>query len=184
MCYREAGNAWWAAKLVRRCHGSSVTAVAWHPNGCLLASTSTDGRCKVFNAAVAGAVTLLAFCYCLLWKHKMYNVIAWCLAHMVPCTQLIYKQRADSMTKISKVKRCFDVGQLQESTVRPRWRRPRGCLGILSCMWRLATDGALASHGPRQVPHHHHPPAHASRTAVQPCSCMCPVSAPSMKTPC
>lgn len=55
VCYREGEHAWWAAKLVRRCHGSSVTGVAWHPSGCLLASTSTDGRCKVFNAAIAGA---------------------------------------------------------------------------------------------------------------------------------
>ena len=38
-------------------------------------------------------------------------------------------------------------------------------------MWRLAKDGALLSHGPRQVPLH--PPSpDPSSVAVSPCSCM------------
>ena len=55
VAYRDARNGWWTAKLMRRCHGSSVVAVAWHPAGALLATASSDGRCRVFNARVAGA---------------------------------------------------------------------------------------------------------------------------------
>ncbi|CAL8463697.1 g3231 [Coccomyxa elongata] len=44
----------WVSKPFRRCHSSSVVAIAWHPGGALLASTSTDGRCKIFNAALPG----------------------------------------------------------------------------------------------------------------------------------
>ncbi|BDA48424.1 Actin-related protein 2/3 complex subunit 1A [Coccomyxa sp. Obi] len=42
----------WVSKPFRRCHNSSVVSVAWHPGGALLASTSTDGRCRIFNAAL------------------------------------------------------------------------------------------------------------------------------------
>ena len=54
VAYRDARNGWWTAKLMRRCHGSSVVAVAWHPGGALLATASSDGRCRVFDARVAG----------------------------------------------------------------------------------------------------------------------------------
>ncbi len=62
VCYHERQNAWWAAKLLRRCHDSSVGAVAWHPGGRLLASTSSDGRCRVFNAAIAGPRLVVQAC--------------------------------------------------------------------------------------------------------------------------
>lgn len=47
-------NNCWTARLIRKCHSSSVTAVAWHPSGGLLAATSTDGRCMLFNAGLQG----------------------------------------------------------------------------------------------------------------------------------
>ncbi|KAG1658384.1 hypothetical protein FOA52_010062 [Chlamydomonas sp. UWO 241] len=52
---RGAGPGWWTSKLIKRAHDSSVVDVAWHPRGGLLASASTDGTVRVFNASVEGA---------------------------------------------------------------------------------------------------------------------------------
>ena len=54
VCYYESENKWWASKLIRKKHQSSVTSVAWHPSGALLATASTDMHCRVFNASTAG----------------------------------------------------------------------------------------------------------------------------------
>jgi WD40 repeat protein len=58
VAYRDGDKGWWVAKLMRRCHSSSIMAVAWHPGGALLATASSDGRCRVFNARVAGALSM------------------------------------------------------------------------------------------------------------------------------
>ncbi|CAN7018586.1 unnamed protein product [Brassica oleracea var. botrytis] len=47
----------WVSKLIRKRHESSVTNVAWHPNNILLATTSTDGKCRVFSTFVKGVDT-------------------------------------------------------------------------------------------------------------------------------
>ncbi|KAH9626720.1 hypothetical protein KSS87_010659, partial [Heliosperma pusillum] len=48
---------WWVSKLIRKKHNSSVTSVAWHPNNILLATTSTDGKCRVFSTFIKGVDT-------------------------------------------------------------------------------------------------------------------------------
>ncbi|CAH2059980.1 unnamed protein product [Thlaspi arvense] len=47
----------WVSKLIRKRHESSVTNVAWHPNNILLATTSTDGKCRVFSTFIKGVDT-------------------------------------------------------------------------------------------------------------------------------
>ncbi|XP_052178622.1 actin-related protein 2/3 complex subunit 1A isoform X2 [Diospyros lotus] len=54
ICYYEQDNNWWVSKLIRKRHESSVTCVAWHPNNILLATTSTDGKCRVFSTFIKG----------------------------------------------------------------------------------------------------------------------------------
>ncbi|PSS05612.1 Actin-related protein 2/3 complex subunit 1A like [Actinidia chinensis var. chinensis] len=57
ICYYEQDNNWWVSKLIRKRHDSSVTSVAWHPNNILLATTSTDGKCRVFSTFIKGVDT-------------------------------------------------------------------------------------------------------------------------------
>ncbi|KAL9252192.1 Actin-related protein [Drosera capensis] len=57
ICYYEQENNWWVSKLIRKRHNSSVTTVAWHPNNILLATTSTDGKCRVFSTFIKGVDT-------------------------------------------------------------------------------------------------------------------------------
>lgn len=57
ICYYEQENNWWVSKLIRKRHNSSVTGVAWHPNNVLLATTSTDGKCRVFSTFIKGVDT-------------------------------------------------------------------------------------------------------------------------------
>ncbi|KAJ3672157.1 hypothetical protein LUZ60_006878 [Juncus effusus] len=54
ICYYEQENNWWVSKIIRKKHNSSVTNVAWHPNNILLATTSTDGKCRVFSTFIKG----------------------------------------------------------------------------------------------------------------------------------
>ncbi|KAJ4982022.1 hypothetical protein NE237_032859 [Protea cynaroides] len=57
ICYYEQENNWWVSKLIRKKHDSSVTSVAWHPDNILLATTSTDGKCRVFSTFIKGVDT-------------------------------------------------------------------------------------------------------------------------------
>ncbi|KAK9690074.1 hypothetical protein RND81_09G103100 [Saponaria officinalis] len=57
ICYYEQDNNWWVSKLIRKKHNSSVTSVAWHPKNILLATTSTDGKCRVFSTFIKGVDT-------------------------------------------------------------------------------------------------------------------------------
>ncbi|RXH90359.1 hypothetical protein DVH24_032716 [Malus domestica] len=52
ICYYEQENNWWVSKLIRKRHDSSVTSVAWHPNNILLATASTDGKCRIFSTFI------------------------------------------------------------------------------------------------------------------------------------
>lgn len=54
ICYFEPENDWWACKLIKKHHRSSVVSVSWHPGGVLLATASTDFKCRVFSAHLAG----------------------------------------------------------------------------------------------------------------------------------
>lgn len=54
VCYYEAENNWWVSKLIKKKHESTVTAVAWHPSNVLVATASTDSKCRVFTAQVKG----------------------------------------------------------------------------------------------------------------------------------
>lgn len=54
VCYYEQENNWWVSKLIRKRHDSSVTSIAWHPNNIFLATTSTDGKCRVFSTFIKG----------------------------------------------------------------------------------------------------------------------------------
>ncbi|KAK9815862.1 hypothetical protein WJX72_010929 [[Myrmecia] bisecta] len=54
VCYYEKENNWWASKLIRKKHESSVLSVAWHPSSLLIASASTDGKCRIFAAVIPG----------------------------------------------------------------------------------------------------------------------------------
>lgn len=51
VCYYEEGNDWWISKMIKK-HRSTVTSVAWHPNSQLIATSSTDFRCRVFSAFI------------------------------------------------------------------------------------------------------------------------------------
>lgn len=54
VCTFEKDNNWWAGRLIRKAHDSSVCCVAWHSDDMCLATGSTDGHCRVFYANVNG----------------------------------------------------------------------------------------------------------------------------------
>ncbi|KAJ7552006.1 hypothetical protein O6H91_06G038200 [Diphasiastrum complanatum] len=54
VCYYEQDNNWWVSKIIRKKHNSTVTNISWHPNNVLLATTSTDCKCRVFSAYIKG----------------------------------------------------------------------------------------------------------------------------------
>lgn len=51
VCHYEEANDWWISKMVKK-HKSTVLWVAWHPNSQLLATASSDFRCRVFSAYI------------------------------------------------------------------------------------------------------------------------------------
>ena len=51
VCYFEPEHDWWVAKMIKR-HKSTVMKVAWHPNSQLLATGSSDFKCRVFSAFI------------------------------------------------------------------------------------------------------------------------------------
>jgi actin related protein 2/3 complex subunit 1A/1B len=51
ICHYEEQNDWWISKMVKK-HKSSVLWVSWHPNSQLLATASSDFRCRVFSAYI------------------------------------------------------------------------------------------------------------------------------------
>jgi len=51
VCHYEQQNDWWISKMVKK-HKSTVLWVAWHPNSQLLATASSDFRCRVFSAYI------------------------------------------------------------------------------------------------------------------------------------
>jgi actin related protein 2/3 complex subunit 1A/1B len=49
VCYYEEANNFWVSKMIKE-HASTVCAVAWHPSAPVVATASTDFRCRVFSA--------------------------------------------------------------------------------------------------------------------------------------
>eukprot|EP00249_Psilotum_nudum_P016625 c25914_g1_i1 orf=305-1453(+) len=54
ICYYEQDNNWWVSKIIRKKHTSTITSVSWHPNNVLIATTSTDCKCRVFSTHIKG----------------------------------------------------------------------------------------------------------------------------------
>jgi len=53
VCYFEEDNDWWVSKHIKK-HKSTVLKVDWHPNNVLLATSSSDFKCRIFSAAIKG----------------------------------------------------------------------------------------------------------------------------------
>jgi len=53
ICYFEEANDWWVSKHVKK-HKSTVLSVKWHPNNVLIATASSDYKCRVFSAWTKG----------------------------------------------------------------------------------------------------------------------------------
>jgi len=53
VCYFEEENDWWVSKHIKK-HKSTVLKVDWHPNNVLLATASSDFKCRVFAAFIKG----------------------------------------------------------------------------------------------------------------------------------
>lgn len=51
VCHYEEQNDWWVSKMVKK-HKSSVLWLAWHPDSHLLATASSDFRCRVFSVYI------------------------------------------------------------------------------------------------------------------------------------
>lgn len=49
ICYYEEGNNFWVSKMLKG-NASTVIGVAWHPSSPLLATASTDFKCRIFSA--------------------------------------------------------------------------------------------------------------------------------------
>eukprot|EP00735_Rhodelphis_limneticus_P003025 TRINITY_DN141_c0_g1::TRINITY_DN141_c0_g1_i1::g.14380::m.14380 TRINITY_DN141_c0_g1::TRINITY_DN141_c0_g1_i1::g.14380 ORF type:complete len:387 (+),score=98.96,sp/O96622/ARPC1_DICDI/42.32/2e-101,WD40/PF00400.27/3.6e+02,WD40/PF00400.27/1.8e-07,WD40/PF00400.27/0.98,WD40/PF00400.27/7.5e-07,WD40/PF00400.27/0.032,WD40/PF00400.27/2.1e+03,WD40/PF00400.27/0.25,Rax2/PF12768.2/66,Rax2/PF12768.2/0.0073,Rax2/PF12768.2/1.2e+03,Rax2/PF12768.2/3.7e+03,eIF2A/PF08662.6/3.3e+02,eIF2A/PF08662.6/0.02,eIF2A/PF08662.6/ len=53
VCYFEKDNDWWVSKLIKK-HKSTVLAIAWHPDNVLLATGSSDFKCRIFSGFIKG----------------------------------------------------------------------------------------------------------------------------------
>jgi len=53
VCHFEEEGNWWIAKHIKK-HRSTVLSVDWHPNNLLIATGSSDFRCRIFCAAIKG----------------------------------------------------------------------------------------------------------------------------------
>jgi len=53
VCYFEEDNDWWVSKHIKK-HKSTVIKVDWHPNNVLLATGSSDFKCRIFSAYMKG----------------------------------------------------------------------------------------------------------------------------------
>jgi len=50
VCYFEEGMDWWVAKHIKKPIRSTITAIDWHPNNCLLAAGSSGFKTRVYSA--------------------------------------------------------------------------------------------------------------------------------------
>lgn len=49
VCYYESENNFWVSKMIKE-HESTIVAVEWHPSAPIVATASTDMRCRVISA--------------------------------------------------------------------------------------------------------------------------------------
>jgi len=54
VCSFDQENDWWVSKHLKKPIRSTVTTLAWHPNGVLLAAGSTDAHARVLSAYIKG----------------------------------------------------------------------------------------------------------------------------------
>jgi actin related protein 2/3 complex subunit 1A/1B len=52
VCFFDKENNWWVSKHIKKSIRSTVTSLDWHPNNCLIATSSTDFRVRVFSAYI------------------------------------------------------------------------------------------------------------------------------------
>lgn len=52
--FEQEENNWWVGKIVKKKHESTVLGVAWHPNNLVLATASSDFKCRLFAAQIKG----------------------------------------------------------------------------------------------------------------------------------
>jgi len=55
ICYFEEDNDWWISKHIKK-HKSTVLSVHWHPNNVLIATASSDFKCRIFSAFIKQGV--------------------------------------------------------------------------------------------------------------------------------
>lgn len=53
ICYFEESNDWWVSKHIKK-HKSTILSVKWHPNNVLVATASSDYKCRVISAWTKG----------------------------------------------------------------------------------------------------------------------------------
>ena len=53
ICYFEESNDWWVSKHIKK-HKSTILSVKWHPNNVLVATSSSDYKCRVISAWTKG----------------------------------------------------------------------------------------------------------------------------------
>lgn len=109
------GDNHWAAHLIRKCHSSSVTAVAWHPSGDMLAATSTDGRCMLFNARMQGEGALHDLpCCCSPCTYRQ-SVLSMYLSYAIsPLWGIVNRIRLILHPEHAHCLNCLAVGTSQE----------------------------------------------------------------------
>jgi actin related protein 2/3 complex subunit 1A/1B len=52
VCYFENSENWWVSKIIKK-HKSSIVSLSWHPNSQVIATASTDMKCRVISADVS-----------------------------------------------------------------------------------------------------------------------------------
>ncbi|XP_062304746.1 actin-related protein 2/3 complex subunit 1A [Osmerus eperlanus] len=52
VCYFESENDWWVSKHIKKPIRSTILSLDWHPNNVLLATGSSDFKCRVFSAYI------------------------------------------------------------------------------------------------------------------------------------
>lgn len=53
VCYYDDMNNWWVSKLIKK-HKSTILDLDWHPTAPLIATASSDFKCRLFGAFVKG----------------------------------------------------------------------------------------------------------------------------------